>query len=134
MTGLDDIRDRWAKATPGPWTDAYGSGIDGGEHDATEVVTSTCEPCGWSGCSGSRVVISDADRAAITAAPEDVARLFAEVDALRASIAPARRYVDDVGECPECGHGSLPGEDEHDWAAHKGCTLGPILAAAEAPR
>ena len=58
------------KHTPGPWVGAGRRGIDGGEYGYDEVVSAACDPCGWSGCSGARVVMTDADERLIAAAPE----------------------------------------------------------------
>lgn len=58
------------KHTRGPWVGAGKRGIDGGEYGYDEVVSATCDPCGWSGCSGARVVMTDADERLIAAAPD----------------------------------------------------------------
>lgn len=55
-----------AAHTSEPWKPS-GRGIDGGEHGYDEVVSAECDPCGWSGCSGARVVMSEADQRRIVA-------------------------------------------------------------------
>jgi hypothetical protein len=88
MNWLEEIEARWAKATPGPWHWYHWKGIievqrkDAGEGDACPVVH-------WQGFDGSCRPVAEHNRnaSAIAHAPEDVARLCAEVKALRAQAA-----------------------------------------------
>ena len=87
MNWLEEIEARWAKATPGPWHWYHWKGIievqrkDAGEGDACPVVH-------WQGFDGSCRPVAEHNRnaSAIAHAPEDVARLIAEVKALREAV------------------------------------------------
>lgn len=68
------IRERWAKATPGPWTIGPDGRYDAIWGDGKATLVATVE----------RV----ADEDAIAAAPEDVRYLLGEIDRLRAERGP----------------------------------------------
>jgi len=75
---LDEIRARWAAATPGPW-----------EARVHEGLWAICHPHGWimDGCDS--IPRGDGpDAVAIAAAPEDVAWLVGEVERLRGLSVP----------------------------------------------
>lgn len=85
MTKLDEIRARWAKATPGPWEI---------EREEDDVVTHAISPCdlGYPSTIGPLqdvvyrsmdVEQVEADAEAIAHAPEDIAFLLAEVERLQ---------------------------------------------------
>jgi hypothetical protein len=82
MGKVDEIRARWAAATPGPWTHCVWYGTDDGgwaaigpHHEEDDGISD--EP----GCDAEQCAERDAE--AIAAAPSDVAFLLAELDALR---------------------------------------------------
>ncbi len=108
---LDAIRERWAKATPGPWESdgkimawwggkqpgvmVRRAGWNGGGQCVADVHKATGNIC------GSLTPVQDA--AAIAAAPDDIAALLAEVERLRRIEVAARRLLAEVDELHPAG-------------------------------
>jgi hypothetical protein len=109
MGKVDEIRARWAAATPGPWTHCVWYGTDDGgwaaigpHHEEDDGISD--EP----GCDAEQCAERDAE--AIAAAPSDVAFLLAELGALReraergeqargCAISAANRLRESLDEC-----------------------------------
>lgn len=99
---LAEIRERWAKATPGPWERDYG-GTMGHIKSTTKAGTvatpTVCRydiwhPFGIEDHDGLYPITQqEADGDAIANAPTDIAKLLARVDAAEAKVADQRREI-----------------------------------------
>ena len=87
MSDLDlkKLHDLCEAATPGPWS-WDGVELDGGEWACDPVLSATCSPCGWSGCSGARAEVLHQDVEFIAAARTALPQLLDEVETLRAEV------------------------------------------------
>ena len=108
MPNLDEIRERWAKGTPGPWEATV---IDGwGEcvinpNDPFQIIAVVKRPYAWE-CSSCTVEEfseiqkeHNATTIKIANAPTDIAFLLAEVERLEYNMGDLGAW-----KCPSCGY------------------------------
>jgi hypothetical protein len=89
-----EVRDRLAKATPGPWRSDLAYGV---QHIEAKYQTSNA----WFDVARSW---SDEDTALIAHAPQDIAALLAENEELRAKVQRVLRVCDEA-DAHDHGHG-----------------------------
>lgn len=119
MDETDEIRARWAKATPGPWTiephwqcDVLYSGRSSATHGLNLAYLKDWD---WNG---------DANRRAIAAAPTDIAALLAKVERLtkeRDEVREVLHAIDlDTGLVGACRRDllSVAPEEDHAFIVH----------------
>lgn len=126
---LQELEETIAAMTETPW-EFDGCDIGAGDYALTDVVTASCEPCGHAGCSGARVVVTDADAEGIATLRNIATELVAVVQALRLEHAACdgQKVSLDYDCPPSFGRlGPLPGVSRGPCP---GCASLETLAAA----